>query len=310
MPGLGEFLLGPEGQSLLRTLQFNGNDKPNPYAAAQQEALDKYPFLQRLGAPIVLTQGKGPFESESYMPQSSDNPQPGNYTVQLRNKDLINDPSRWSGILGREGLDWVARQDPVYQSAAQAFKDSMSDEQRKTSRARYDRLQKTFGDMGTFDDFLKDSEIQEYMGGYLFSDVIPGWTGEKGKGQYTPEQERMMDSLKDYLMKPNPEIRNPPFWERQAMDIGEIARRDAEKLGSRTFAQNYGDFFYNAMPKSNLDAAIDVAMLPAIGKMSVIEAENLPMKVWDPLTNIDDTALSVVALHRLAKYLSRDSDAK
>jgi hypothetical protein len=307
MPGLGEFLLGPEGQSLLRTLQFNGNDKPNPYAAAQQEALDKYPFLQRLGAPIVLTQGEGPFESESYMPQSSDNPQPGNYTVQLRNKDLINDPSRWSGILGREGLDWVARQDPVYQSAAQAFKDSMSDEQRKTSRTRYDRLQKDFGDVGTFDDFLKESEIQEYMGGYLFSDVIPGWTGEKGKGQYTPEQERMMDSLKDYLMKPNPEISRPPFWERGAMDVADLARQATAPLGSKTFAQNAGDLGYNVAPKSTLQAGIDVAMVPAIGYTN----SWTPLPGWgNDALPIDAAVFSTAGLKRLYNYLSQKPDAE
>jgi hypothetical protein len=205
-------------------------------------------------------------------------------------------------------LDWLARQDPVYQSAAQAFGESMTDEQRKTSRARYERLQKTFGDLGTFDDFLKESEIQEYMRGYLFSDVIPGWAGKGGKGQYTPEQERMMDSLKDYLMKPNPEISRPPFWERQAMDIGEIARQDAEKLGSRTFAQNYGDFFYNAMPKSNLGAAIDVAMVPAIGYANSM-AGQMDTKLVGALP-IDRTIFSVAGLKDLYNYLSRKSDGE
>ena len=149
---------------------------------------------------IALTQGTGAGESESYMPQAEDNPKPGSYTVQLRKAS--NNPSYWPALLGRESVDWLARSDPTYQTARQAFIKSMTPQQLRASRGAYERDKKDFpgGVSNNFQDWLRDVQAQEYMGAYLVPESAPSWTGPKGEGQYTPEQIKLLDALRKSLV--------------------------------------------------------------------------------------------------------------
>lgn len=166
----------------------------DPMATAVKEAKTRYPWLKRFDK-VAITKGNGPYESESYMPDATDNPKPGHYTVEVRSDNMKKNPQQWADLLGREGLDWLARSDPVFQSTAQQFVASMSDKQIKRSRERF----KEEGSKGTFDDFMREAEAQEYIGGYLTPQAAPGWTGPKGEGQYTPEQIRLLEQLRAYL---------------------------------------------------------------------------------------------------------------
>ena len=175
-----------------------GVGTPDPYTTAIQRAKLQYPWMKRFGN-IVLTQGTGAGESESYMPTAEDNPKPGNYTVQLRK--AAKNQSYWPALLGRESIDWLARSDPRYQAARDAFVQSMSPDQLRLSRRAYERDKKDFpgGVSNNFNDWLRDVQAQEYMGAYLVPESAPGWTGPKGEGQYTPEQIKLLDGLKTYL---------------------------------------------------------------------------------------------------------------
>src|SRR5215469_7731818 len=134
---------------------------PTPYDIAIQQALQRYPFLQRLGGPISLTAGAGPYQSESYMPKAEDNPAPGHYTVELRSVQEKQNPAGWPALLGREGLDWLARQNPQYQQWAQLFRAMMSQQQLSQAYRAYKRAQQNEGEKRTFDAWLKDAQTQE-----------------------------------------------------------------------------------------------------------------------------------------------------
>lgn len=179
---------------------------PDPYGQAVQQALQKYPFLGRLGAPIKLVSGTGPYGSESFLPEADDNPAPGHFTVQLRSAESKANPQLWPVSLASEGLDYMARKDPQYKQMAESFRASMTPAQLAHSQWRYEKDKKANPEDAApdFNTFLKQAEIQEYARGYLFPEAAPGWTGPQGEGKYTPAQTQMLDKFKQYLQSPTP----------------------------------------------------------------------------------------------------------
>lgn len=160
---------------------------------AVTQAMNSYPWVKRLGVPIKLTVGTGPYESESYPPKDGDNPYPGNFTVQLRDPRIINNPKSWAPLLGREAIDYMARNDPTYQATAEHFRQSITPEQMAMMKQRYAKDQRS-GDTDSFDDWLKNAETQEWIGGYVLG--MPGWRDDT---PYTADQRKMLDSLKSYI---------------------------------------------------------------------------------------------------------------
>lgn len=173
---------------------YNHPSLSDPNVWATQQALQDYPWLRRLNAPIDLTIGKGPYMDESYTPRSEENPYPGHFTVQLRDPGLVNHPAMWPSALGREGIDFAARTDPTYQSAAEKFRSEMTPEQFRRSQGVYTQATTVEGEMRPFDRFMKDAQLQEYIGGYLLG--MPGW---KNRSQYSPIQLNLLDRLSQYM---------------------------------------------------------------------------------------------------------------
>lgn len=172
-----------------------------PTQNAIQQAQGDYPWLKRFGD-IALTSGNGPFESESYMPKNPENPTPGRYGVQLRSAREKSDPTGWPALLGREGVDWLARTDPAYKKVAYLFKQSMTPEQLKRSHQRFAKEQAEYPPERkvSFDDWLHEAELQEYIGAYLVPELDPSGELQKEFG-LTPEQKSLLDVLKQHLTK-------------------------------------------------------------------------------------------------------------
>lgn len=182
----------PASSQMIGSMAQN-QPKADPYDTAVKTAMQRYPWLRTIGAPIKLTTGKGPYMSESYMPHAEENPHPGNFTVELRHPRLINDPSSWPALIGREGMDYMARHDPTFQSYASQFQKTYTQPQLDRARERYGREQQTHGETRTFGDFLKGAENQEYLGGYVFDE--PNWRN----AGWTPQQRKLLDGLKNYM---------------------------------------------------------------------------------------------------------------
>ena len=172
---------------------------PRAEEDAVKQALQQYPWLRRLGAPISLTQGNGPYESESYLPHEEDNPTPGHFTVQLRSEKAKQDISGWPSILASESLDYLSQRDPTYQRFAKQFLATMTPDQLNNVQQRYQREKKEHQEDRSFQDYLRDVDVQEYMRGYLFPRAAPGWTGPNGKGKYTLQQIQLFKQLQQYL---------------------------------------------------------------------------------------------------------------
>ena len=172
----------------------------DPYAGAVQQALKQYPWLNKLGAPIKLIAGDGPGESESFMPNADENPARGNYTVQLRSQKAKSNPQVWPDLIASESMDWLARQNPQYQTMAKQFRASMTEPQLRNAHQSYERDKKLFPrDKRTFEEHMTKAQLQEYVRGYLFPKAAPGWAGAKGEGQYTPQQMQLLENFRQYL---------------------------------------------------------------------------------------------------------------
>jgi hypothetical protein len=169
---------------------------PEAFDKAVQAAVKKYPWLSKLDAPIKLTAGTGPYETESFMPHEQENPEQGFYVVQLRSPRSKSNPALWPAILASESLDWLARMDPYYMKWSQAFLASMTNDQKANIARRYNN--RLPDDSSNYPRFLRNM-IQEYVRGYLFPEVAPGWIGPKGEGGYTPSQIQLLEALKSHL---------------------------------------------------------------------------------------------------------------
>ena len=188
-PQQGQTPLALEHPAIQQLLK--AQEQPD-FEGAVKEAVRRYPWLANLGVPIKLTEGSGPYMSESYDPKAEENPYPGNFTVQLRNKRLTGDPTSWPAALGREGMDYMSQHDPTYQAYAKQFRKMMTPQQLERAQTRYKKEQAT-GEKRSFEDFLKKAELQEYIGGYVFD--MPNWRN----AGWTPEQRQLLDKLKSHM---------------------------------------------------------------------------------------------------------------
>jgi hypothetical protein len=162
-------------------------------------AKEKYPAISQL--PIALTTGTGPYESETYEPDDKSNPMAGQWNIQLRSEKSMSDPTLFPDTVASESLHALYDSDPHYQAATESFVKSMTPEQIAAARAVYKRQEEENHDIGgePFEKWLPRVQAQEYIRGYLFPNVNPGWTGDKGEGGYTKAQQKQLDSLKAYM---------------------------------------------------------------------------------------------------------------
>ncbi len=138
--------------------------------------------------------------SETFPPDERGNPNPGNWTVQLRDPSVVKDKSVWPEYVGLESIHQLQAKDTKYQQFTEQFVKSMTPDQQRAARRTYDRNKKLFGeDARPYDQWLRDVQAQEYIRGGIFTKAIPGWIGPKGEGGYTSAQMKLLDQIKQYL---------------------------------------------------------------------------------------------------------------
>lgn len=171
---------------------------PDPDAQAVEAAKQQYPRFAKY--PIALMRGgAGPDYSETYPPDEEGNPKPGNWTIQLRSKDALENKNTTSQI-GLEMIHALFADDPKYQKFTDQFIQSMTPNQMAATKRAYQRdLKENPDDKPAWNDWLRRVQAQEYIRGGIFTDVIPGWVGPKGEAGYTPQQMQLLSQIKQYL---------------------------------------------------------------------------------------------------------------
>jgi hypothetical protein len=193
------------GGGLQQSPQLNPMSAHGPSAEqrgdALKEAVRRYPDLSTL--PLAVTTGTGPYQSETYQPNDPENPMRGTLNVELRSR-RSQDLSTLPDWIGFESIHGLQQQDPIYQQFHQAFARTLTSDQLANSKQAYKRekAQDPHG-IGSFDDWLQNAQVPEYIRGYVFSDAVPGWVGPDGEGQYTSHQTALLNRLKQYLQRGN-----------------------------------------------------------------------------------------------------------
>jgi hypothetical protein len=160
---------------------------------AVNKTLQRYPAFSTLG-PIELTEGNGPYQSETYLPNDPDNPDPGKLDIQLRSAES-KDPGKYEDEVASEALHGVEATDPVYRALTQQFVKSMTPDELAESKQVF----KQQGGGESFKDWLPRVQAQEYIRGALFP-KLDDPTGE-WRSQLTPGQVKLMRLIQAYLSR-------------------------------------------------------------------------------------------------------------
>jgi hypothetical protein len=176
---------------------------PTDWDAIRTGVTQRFPRLQDALSGTQLQWGdpakSGGNQLESYPADESDNPNPGQRTIEvykgsLQGDRLVNAVA--GDLLHHLGsVDRVTGQpvDPTWHGMKQAFIDTLTPQQMKVDLQAYKQDQAQ-GETRTIDDWMQNSRSDAYLRGYLTPDENNEW-----KDVYTPNQKQMLDGMRQYL---------------------------------------------------------------------------------------------------------------
>jgi hypothetical protein len=193
--------LGPAGQA----------QQPNPLAPLLESNQKAYKLLSKI--PMTVGRGSGPYQSEVYQPWSEDNPTPGKFHIELRH--YLDQPQSAEDIshlmigetfhhLGTRKPDgqpvdpqWYGLKQKVFQTMAPH---DLANEQRNWKNAQAQ------GDTRSFDDWVQESMLDQYIGGVMFPlSNEPEWVKRSQNLPRTnPQQSAVIEQMRQYLTTGQP----------------------------------------------------------------------------------------------------------
>lgn len=174
---------------------INTPDSPVDIAALQK----KYPGLSAHLKNAVAEWGKGPGVMEFYNPWDSENPNRGKITLQFRDRSVPKEQlpdfaaADMLHFLGATTPDGK-QVDPAYLALRQEMLSARTPGQIKADQQNYQDEKKSFGDSGSFEDYMANNRADAYMRGAAFPEINPEW-----KGFLTPAQAAIGAKVKAYL---------------------------------------------------------------------------------------------------------------
>lgn len=197
----------PKGGRGMATQQFSAIDPALAPIVARIFA--ENPALATHQGDFAVMTGKpmddGTGQLESYPPQELYNPIPGKATTEVYNQD----PAAVQGLITGDMLHRLGAVDdqtgqpvdPQWRSMKTDLLQSMTPAQQAVSRQAYDWY-RSKGWGGSFDDFMDQSRGDEFIMGSVTPDKGDYWRGRPGTHQqsvYTPDQDRILNRMKQYL---------------------------------------------------------------------------------------------------------------
>lgn len=185
-------------------LKMVGNaPAPDPMKEVLGRVQSQYPALA--GQPWALVDSRGktgqPGHLEFYPPDEAYNPRPGNATIELF------DPALQGAALDQavfgDMLHHMPKVDPYFQGQRETLRKTLTPEQVAMDRRAYEEA-RAEGEKRPFDEWMEQSRLDAYVRGRLSPDAADEW-----KDVYTPEQAKILDELKAYLMKPSKQTSGP-----------------------------------------------------------------------------------------------------
>ncbi len=171
-------------------------------------SLSKYPRLSNIPFKVSdQTNNPNSWTSlEFYPPDEPNNPFPGETTVGVFDKEMLNNPDKLMDALTGELLHSLPLNDPNFKAMRDNFATTLTPRQTSIDDQAYeiDRMLSEYP--RSREQFMDTSRLDAYLRGYLNPDEQDNW-----RGYYSPQQERILDQLKMYLRRDKglPEFKSP-----------------------------------------------------------------------------------------------------
>ena len=165
-----------------------------------------YPRLAQYLPQTVIRRGtaRDGRQLEFYPPWESDNPSPGNLTVELFNRRL-----RGRNLSDSIGLDMLhylgsrtpqgAAVDPTYRALKDAMIEAIRTANRPWDREAYGQERRAGLAGASYDAWLENNRADAYIRGLVSPRMNPEW---QRPGTYTPEMQRIGQQIRQYLQTP------------------------------------------------------------------------------------------------------------
>jgi hypothetical protein len=175
----------------------------DPYASAVQAARRQYPIYA--DAPIVVQKGAPglPYEDETYMPWSKENPSPGNVLIQTRHFQPKT-PEEMQTMIATEGMHYLGAMQPTGQpvnpawwALKQKYRGAMSDKDMALAQQHWQEESKADPEHArSFDDFMNQSYLDMFFRGYMFpKSQGQEWVDRMARGGWSPQQRAILDQM-------------------------------------------------------------------------------------------------------------------
>lgn len=174
---------------------------------ARLRAMEMYPRIADTLKEFNLSYGKSPPGGEDrglefYPPWETDNPTKGKPHIQIFNRGVAGD--ELATAIAGDAMHLLGSVDPrtgePINPGVRLLKDnlrrSLTSEQLRLDQ----KIHKQTKDPRPFEDWMDISRTDAYIRGYLFPDAEDEWRKQE---VYTPEQVRMLESLRSYLTTPS-----------------------------------------------------------------------------------------------------------
>ena len=166
---------------------------------AKRNAQSKYPRLAPTLHGIEVLYGTGNSDPkgqlEYYPARELFNPNPGQNTIQVRNRQL---KGEWlSEALAGDALHELKHVDPRFAKMRQEFVDNWSERQKRFARRKYNELRDQGKEGRSFEEFMEQTHIDAVIRGYVTPDERDDWRREPEN--YSKDERVRLDAMKAYI---------------------------------------------------------------------------------------------------------------
>ncbi len=175
--------------------------KPNPHRegpldSVLQDVIKKYPVMAKAPWKIGPGEKKGPKDGpiEFFHPEEGRSPHPGKAYLEVRDPNIKGDALK--RMVFGDMLHMLPDIDPTFARVREAFKQTMTPEQKRTDIEAYQYYVTEKGETRPFEDWFEYTRLDAHLRGYLAPDERNEW-----KDAFTPQQKKLLGALQKHLEK-------------------------------------------------------------------------------------------------------------
>ena len=165
----------------------------NPFL---QGILEEYPRMRGYPWAVQWGEPQQGRQLEFYHPDEPTNPNPGQPTVEVYNRDLKGENLKRA--ISGDMMHYLPSVDPSYEGMRQEFKTTFTPEQDEVNERAYQRGVDERGEARTYDQWMERSRLDAWLRGGTIPLIGGEWERNRDKA-FTGEQKGLLSRMNDYL---------------------------------------------------------------------------------------------------------------